>query len=75
VGVLGAVCAFYQNTGGWQAKRAKDIVGHLVAHNCKVCGSVPTDYPNSNDVKNGQLTFNYVASPCTSIFASRGSVC
>ncbi|EFQ34120.1 hypothetical protein CGRA01v4_12185 [Colletotrichum graminicola] len=70
-GVGGGICAFYQNTGGWQAKKAKDIVGHLVSHGCKVCGSVPTGFPGSNDVAQGQLTFNYVAKPCTGLWEER----
>lgn len=32
----------------------------LMRHGCKACGSIPLDFPNSNDVKKGQLTVNYV---------------
>jgi Kp4 protein len=33
-------------------------------HGCRGCGSVPTN--PGNDVKNGELTVNYVENPCSS---------
>jgi len=36
----------------------------LTACIVEVCGSVPTGFPGNNDVKNGQLTFNYVRQAC-----------
>lgn len=60
------ICAFLQNTGdkgasGADVKRLAPLIGD---HGCKVCGSVPTGYPGSNDVKDGELTFNYVSKIC-----------
>ena len=36
----------------------------LTAYFIAVYGSVPTGFPGNNDVKNGQLTFNYVRQAC-----------
>ncbi|PKY01205.1 killer toxin [Aspergillus campestris IBT 28561] len=55
-------CAFFQSTGdGGSAADAKRLVQDLINHGCAACGSVPTG--QENDVKNGQLTVNYVGSP------------
>ena len=59
----GGICAFVQNIDGMLGKDLKRLAGFIVDHGCNVCGSVPTDYPDSNNVKDGQLTFNYVSSP------------
>ncbi|KAK3311105.1 killer toxin [Chaetomium strumarium] len=57
------ICAFLQNTGGWQGARIRELAPYIPRHGCQVCGSVPTDYPRTNNVENGQLTFNYVSNP------------
>ncbi|OAQ86179.1 kp4 domain-containing protein [Purpureocillium lilacinum] len=59
------VCAFLQNTGGWQGKKFQELAGYIVLHECDVCGSVPTDYPAGNDVSKGELTFNFVTNSCS----------
>ncbi|KAI8663272.1 hypothetical protein FSOLCH5_008426 [Fusarium solani] len=61
----GAICAFFQNTGGWQGQKAKELAHYITEHGCLACGSVPTGFPGSNDVAQGELTFNYVSNPCT----------
>ncbi|KAJ3539817.1 hypothetical protein NM208_g5331 [Fusarium decemcellulare] len=61
----GAICAYFQNTGGWQGQKAKELAHYITEHGCLDCGSVPTGYPGSNDVAQGELTFNYVSNPCT----------
>jgi hypothetical protein len=58
----GHICAFLQHTtSGCYAKQLKSLAYALYAHSCQVCGSVPIDFPESNDPKNGILTFNYVS--------------
>ncbi|KAK4237190.1 killer toxin [Achaetomium macrosporum] len=57
------ICTFLQNTGGWQGARIRELAPFIPGHGCDVCGSVPTDYPWTNNVENGQLTFNYVSNP------------
>ncbi|KAI1848967.1 hypothetical protein JX266_005395 [Neoarthrinium moseri] len=59
----GSICAFVQNKDGLNGKELKRLAQFIVDHGCKMCGSVPTDFPDKNDVKNGELTFNYVAKP------------
>ncbi|KAI1085445.1 killer toxin [Whalleya microplaca] len=61
--VEGGICAFLQNTNGLKGAELKKLAPYIVEHGCTVCGSVPTDYPKSNDVKKGELTFNYVSKP------------
>ncbi|KAI1085446.1 killer toxin [Whalleya microplaca] len=58
------ICVFLQNTNGAQGSKIKELAKYVDDHGCKTCGSVPTDYPNSNNVKNGELTFNYVTKSC-----------
>ncbi|WAO91616.1 Kp4 domain-containing protein [Fusarium falciforme] len=53
------------NTGGWQGQKAKELAYYITEHGCLACGSVPTGFPGSNDVAQGELTFNYVSNPCT----------
>ncbi|KAJ5142874.1 uncharacterized protein N7515_001661 [Penicillium bovifimosum] len=60
----GGYCAFLQNTGGTNGQWIKDIAHYIPEHGCKMCGSVPYYYPGSNDVGQGELTFNYVDNPC-----------
>ncbi|KAK3313374.1 Kp4-domain-containing protein [Apodospora peruviana] len=38
----------------------RSLINYIVGHNCRTCGSVPIDYPGSNDPKNGILAINYV---------------
>lgn len=59
--VTGRLCAFYQNIGSRTFNKGQSVsyLDQLKDHNCRVCGSIPTDA--GNDVKNGQLTVNYVS--------------
>lgn len=59
------ICAFVQNFGG-QVTQSKiaSLMPALVDHGCKICGSVPLDFPHSNNVNNGELTVNYVSNIC-----------
>ncbi|TPX13589.1 uncharacterized protein E0L32_006060 [Thyridium curvatum] len=60
------ICAFLQNTGdkGGSGADVRRLAPLIPKHGCKICGSVPTHYPDSNNVKDGQLTFNYVTKIC-----------
>jgi hypothetical protein len=42
------LCAFLQNSNGANAGTLCTLAGDIVAHGCKICGSVPTGYPGSN---------------------------
>jgi len=58
----GGLAAFTQDTKtSINPRKACSLLQRLAQHGCKVCGSIPLDFPNSNDVKKGQLTVNYVA--------------
>ncbi len=61
-------CAFLQGTNrGVNGAAIRSLIGFIAGHNCKICGSVPIDFPGSNDPKDGILTVNYVTStenPC-----------
>lgn len=59
------ICAFLQKTKGDGVSGAdvKKQARFIPDHGCKVCGSVPTDYPATNNVNDGELTFNYVTQP------------
>ncbi|KAI4252169.1 MAG: hypothetical protein LQ352_004430 [Teloschistes flavicans] len=65
----GGICAFLQNgdSSNWSISRngwdVKYLAGQIVGHDCKTCGSVPVGWPQTNDVSQGQLTFNFVADP------------
>lgn len=54
------VCAFVQKTGGASGSDIARAVRYLADHGCTTCGSVPLDFPNTNDVNNGEVTFNFV---------------
>lgn len=55
-----AVCAFVQKaSGAWGSDIAR-LVRDLANHGCTVCGSVPLGFPGTNDVNNGEVTFNFV---------------
>jgi hypothetical protein len=56
----GSICAFIQNAGGAWSWQIKTLAQDLADHGCKICGSVPIGFPGTNDVSQGQLTFNYV---------------
>lgn len=63
---IGGVCAFAQDTNGAgiTLDRARQLMDGLLDHGCSVCGSNPTQ--PGNNVKNGELTVNYVKNPsCT----------
>ncbi|KAF4471800.1 TOX4 [Fusarium albosuccineum] len=63
LGAHPAICLFYQNIGDrtFTLAQTQAYLQQILDHNCKLCGSVPTD--PGNDVKNGQLTVNVVQSP------------
>ncbi|GKU16525.1 unnamed protein product [Fusarium langsethiae] len=58
---FGQLCAFYQNIGDrtFTKEQSVTFLDQLRQHGCSKCGSIPVD--PGNDVKNGQLTVNYVA--------------
>ncbi|KAM7189675.1 Killer toxin [Rhypophila sp. PSN 637] len=56
----GGICAFVQSIDGMDGRTVKWLAKAIVDHKCKVCGSAPL---RDNDVKYGQLTFNYVEHP------------
>ena len=59
------ICAFVQDSSGSvSGDRIATLMPYLVDHRCATCGSVPLDYPNSNDVSQGELTVNYVQNAC-----------
>ncbi|KAM7211790.1 Killer toxin [Rhypophila decipiens] len=56
------ICAFMQNApGDTSLADIRRLAPRIPGHKCKVCGSVPI---RDNDVKHGQLTFNYVKRSC-----------
>ena len=59
--VTGRLCAFYQNIGNRRFNKGQTLnyLAGLQGHNCRVCGSIPTD--DGNNVENGQLTVNFVS--------------
>lgn len=61
----GGICAFPQSLkkGSITLGEIRRLMGELLKHSCSTCGSVPVDYPKSNDPGNGILTFNYVKAP------------
>ncbi|KAG5759440.1 hypothetical protein H9Q69_006708 [Fusarium xylarioides] len=58
---FGNLCAFYQGIGSrtFTKEQSVTFLDQLRQHGCSKCGSIPVD--PGNDVKNGQLTVNYVA--------------
>lgn len=54
------VCAFVQKASGASGGTLAIVARDLANHGCTVCGSVPLDFPRTNDVNNGELTFNFV---------------
>lgn len=58
------ICAFWQKTNGLYGGTAKQKAHYIPEHGCDICGSVPLDYPHTNNVENGMLTFNYVTKTC-----------
>ncbi|EFX06550.1 killer toxin, kp4 [Grosmannia clavigera kw1407] len=61
----GDICAFFQKGASGSAEEASALLQKLRNHGCKKCGSVPTG--SGNNVDNGELTVNYVSSPCSGI--------
>uniref|UniRef100_A0AC35F9F4 Killer toxin Kp4 domain-containing protein n=1 Tax=Panagrolaimus sp. PS1159 TaxID=55785 RepID=A0AC35F9F4_9BILA len=50
--------------------RVKQLIPQLMAHGCKGCGSIPINFPASNDPGPGILTTNYVSdtdNPCIGV--------
>uniref|UniRef100_A0A914Q8D3 Killer toxin Kp4 domain-containing protein n=1 Tax=Panagrolaimus davidi TaxID=227884 RepID=A0A914Q8D3_9BILA len=59
--VASGFCLFLQDTkGSVKGGKIFELLNHLLEHGCKGCGSVPVDFPGSNDPGNGILTMNYV---------------
>jgi hypothetical protein len=56
----GAYCLFPQVNKIW-GYNIKRVLPLLIEHGCKKCGSIPNNYPMSNDPKDGILTSNYVS--------------
>ncbi|KAJ7479613.1 killer toxin [Mycena latifolia] len=61
-----SVCAFLQDTNRASGSTIKTLALYITDHGCTACGSVPTGYPQDNNVADGQPTFNYVTNPCGS---------
>lgn len=63
----GYICAFLQRMpDGAVGSQIRDLAPHLTKdRHCRVCGSVPWDYPLNNDVNNGMLTYNAVSRACS----------
>jgi hypothetical protein len=58
----GQICAFFQgtNNNGVAHWKAKQLLGFIKDHSCGVCGSVPLNFPDDNNVDSaGQLTVNW----------------
>ena len=63
-GPSGTVCAFVQNIQGMvNGSLVKKVANDIPKHGCLICGNVPLRYPASNDVSQGQLTYNIVDHP------------
>lgn len=59
------ICVFVQETDSTvSGDQIANLMPYLVDHRCANCGSVPLNYPSSNDVSQGELTVNYVGNPC-----------
>ncbi|KAI1848968.1 hypothetical protein JX265_001299 [Neoarthrinium moseri] len=60
-----SICAFLQKTpNGLSGGDIRKIAKYIPEHGCTICGSVPIDFPKTNDVNKGELTFNYVTKNC-----------
>lgn len=63
LGIKSHVCAFMQ--GKPEGASGMDILRlahYIIEHGCRKCGSVPWNFPQANDIRNGQLTYNIVSS-------------
>lgn len=70
----GANCAFFQKTGVTNtAALAKAKIQDLINHGCEGCGSCPI--LAGNNVDTGEITVNYVTSPCCNLPATSGATC
>lgn len=57
----GGLAAFTAKTeSSITSNQACSLLSQLRDHGCGVCGSIPIDYPRTNNVNNGELTVNYV---------------
>ncbi|KAJ5390500.1 uncharacterized protein N7496_001568 [Penicillium cataractarum] len=53
------VCAFFQNSGGGDGARVKELAGLIPGHGCKTCGAVPYWAPEGNkNVNDGELRYD-----------------
>ncbi|CEJ80552.1 hypothetical protein VHEMI00728 [[Torrubiella] hemipterigena] len=59
IACTGSICAYFQKGASGTAARASELLGQLLDHGCKKCGSIPTEA--GNDVNKGELTVNYVS--------------
>jgi hypothetical protein len=55
-------CAFLQNTRGAWGSDILRLAHYIPDHGCNTCGSVPYFYPSDNNVRHGELTYNYASS-------------
>jgi len=64
IACIGTICAYLQSTDGKWSQDIKSFAHYIPAHGCTSCGSVPVHYPESNNVRNGELTFDYAERRC-----------
>jgi hypothetical protein len=58
----GNICAFTQGTrSNIDPDTAQVLLTALLSHGCQGCGSIPLEFPFSNDPSNGILTVNFVS--------------
>lgn len=65
----GGICMFPEKLPRGAAitlTQARNYTDLILGHGCTTCGAVPIDYPQTNNVANGQLKIDYVGKPvCT----------
>lgn len=53
------VCAYFQNSGGGDGARVKQLASLIPGHGCKTCGAVPYWSPEGNkNVNDGELRYD-----------------
>ncbi|KAK1760317.1 hypothetical protein QBC47DRAFT_427446 [Echria macrotheca] len=58
------LCLYLKHTNGSTAERFNYLVQELLDFGCRVCGGVPTDWPETNSVVEGELKANMVLNGC-----------
>ena len=65
----GGICMFPENLSSGTSitlAQARNFTDEILGHGCTTCGGVPINYPKTNNVLNGELKIDYVATPiCT----------